>query len=188
MWCCERVGHGVVEQVGDLHLQQQRDERQSQRGEQRALVREHDRHRPAKPRLAAVRIDPGPRCARSATRSRSGRTPGWAGPAAALTALLGGDAQPALAALRPAWRAPGTRRARRATAPRPANGSSVPASAWPAISVSRRSTSASASRQHPASVVGQPERRSGGGRSRRDRAGRGPARRGRRRRRSRSGG
>ena len=57
----QRVGDRLVEQVRDLHLEQQGDERQAQRGEQRLLVGHDDRPRTSDPRLALVRIDRRPR-------------------------------------------------------------------------------------------------------------------------------
>ena len=48
------VGDGLVQQVGDQHLEDQAEERQHQRGDEDALVGPHDGHGPAQPRLGDV--------------------------------------------------------------------------------------------------------------------------------------
>ena len=60
MWCLDRVGDGVVQEVGDLHLEDEADERGHQRGDEDPLVGPHDGHGPAEPGQGPVGVDGGP--------------------------------------------------------------------------------------------------------------------------------
>ena len=53
----DRVGDGVVEQVGDEDLEYEADERQDQGRQEDGPVGLHDRHGPAQPRQGAIRVE-----------------------------------------------------------------------------------------------------------------------------------
>ena len=135
----DRVCDRLVEQVGDLHLEDEPDEGEHQRGDEDPLVGLHDGHGPPQPGLRAVGVDGGPGCAVAvATRppARTGdglRLVGRRG--AVLTGVLlppgrGGQAGPPATGpgrRRPAW--PSPRRGGSAAMPtsRPSTASSAAA-------------------------------------------------------------